>query len=175
MTRKESLLMKHAFVVMAACMIAVPASAQTPLKVCPDPSAPCRSKHKTFEKYELSFALPKAVRPNVAYTSAPFYAVVLKNFPDPECDQGEYSTNVEQVRQEAQRMFPGRKVFADNQCPDMGAVSYALNGKPTTNVFVAVYAGEARAEAAEVLAKAREKYPNARQVRMQVSFERIEQ
>jgi hypothetical protein len=175
MMQKESLLMKTAFIIMAACMIAVSTSAQTPLKVCPNPSAPCRSKHKSFEKYELSFTLPKVIKPNVAYTSSPFYAVILKSFSDPECDEGEYSTNVEQLRQEAQRMFPGRKVFADNQCPDMGAVSYALNGKPTANVFVAVYAGDTRAEAAEVLAKAREKYPNARQVRMQVSFERIEQ
>jgi len=82
---------------------------------------------------------------------------------------------VERLRQEAQKLFPGRKVFADNQCPDMGAVSYTLNGKPYANTFVAVYAGDAQAEAGQVLAKAREKYPNAKQVRMQVSFEQVEQ
>jgi hypothetical protein len=168
-------LIKSAFVIIAACMIVVSTGAQTPLKVCPNPTAPCRSKHKSFEKYELSFTLPKVIKPNVAYTSAPFYAVLLKSFSDPECDQGEYSANVEHLRQEAQRMFPDRKVFADNQCPDMGAVSYAFNGKPNANAFVAVYAGDTRAEAEQVLAKAREKYPNAMQMRMRVSFERIEQ
>jgi hypothetical protein len=174
-SRKESLMMKFVFIILTACVIVASTGAQTPLKVCPDPAAPCRSKHKSFEKYELSFTLPKVMKPNVAYTSTPFYAVVLKSFSDPECDEGEYSSNVEQVRLQAQRMFPGRKVFADNQCPDMGAVSYSLNKTPNSDVFVAVYAGETQAEAAEVLAKAKEKYPKARQVRMQASFERIEQ
>ena len=175
MMRKEGLLIKPAFIILAASVIVVSTGAQTLLKVCPDPSAPCRSKHKSFEKYELSFTLPKVIKPNVAYTSAPFYAVILESFSDPECDEGEYSTNVERLRQEAQRMFPGRKVFADNQCPDMGAVSYVLKGKPDASAFVAVYAGDTQPEAAQVLSKAREKYPKARQVRMQVSFESIEQ
>jgi hypothetical protein len=168
-------LIKSVFIVLAAGVMVVSTSAQTPLKVCPNPTAPCQSKHKSFEKYELSFTLPKRIKPNVAYTSAAFYAVILKTFSDPECDQGEYSTDVERLRQEAQKLFPGRKVFADNQCPDMGAVAYTLNGKPYAKTFVAVYAGDAQAEAGQVLAKAREKYPNARQVRMQVSFEQIDQ
>lgn len=166
---------KAIFVILTACAVAAPTGAQTPLKVCPNPAAPCQSKHKSFEKYELSFMLPKSIKPNVDYTSAPFYAVILKRFSDPECDEGEYSADVERLRQEAQKMFPGRKVFADNQCPDMGAVSYLTNGKPSSDTFVAVYAGDAQTEAAQILAKAREKYPNARQVRMQVSFQRIEQ
>jgi hypothetical protein len=156
-------------------MIVFSTSAQTSLKVCPNPAAPCQSKHKSFEKYELSFTLPKVIKPNVAYSSAPFYAVILKSFSEPECDQGEYSTDVERVRLDAQKMFPGRKVFADNQCPDMGAVAYTFNGKPNARVFVAVYAGDTQTDASQVLAKAKERYPNARQVRMQASFERIEQ
>jgi hypothetical protein len=168
-------LIKTLFTTLVAGIIATATGAQTPLKVCPDPVAPCQSKHKTFEKYELPFTLPKVIKPNVDYTSAAFYAVVLKNFSEPECDQGEYSTDVERFRRDAQRVFQGRKVFADNQCPDMGAVAYTLNGKPNAGAFVAVYAGATQAEAGQVLAKAREKYPNARQVRMQVSFQRIEQ
>ena len=168
-------MIKSVFIVLAAGMIFVSTSAQTPLRVCPDPTAPCKSKHKSFEKYELPFTLPKVIKPNVAYSSAPFYAVILKIFSDPECDQGEYSTNVERIRQEAQKLFPGRKVFADNQCPDMGAVAYTLNGKPYAKTFVAVYAGDAQTEAGQVLAKAKEKYPNAKQARMQVSFEQIDQ
>jgi hypothetical protein len=57
----------------------------------------------------------------------------------------------------------------------MGALGYTFNGKPNAKAFVAVYAGDTQTEAGPVLANAKEKYPNARQVRMQVSFERIEQ
>jgi hypothetical protein len=46
-----------------------------------------------------------------------------------------------------QKMFPERKVFADHQCPDMGAVSYVIAGQPADNgpgPFLAVYGGGRR-------------------------------
>ena len=150
-------------------------AAQTPLKVCPNPAAPCQSRHKTFEKYELSFQLPRSIKPNVAYKSASFYAVILKTFSDPECDQGEYSTGTERFRLQAQKLFADQKVFADNQCPDMGAVSYIIPGEQEAFSFVAVYAGESKAEGEQTLAKAKLQYKEAKLVKMQASFERIEQ
>lgn len=149
------------------------AMSQVTLKVCPNPSAPCQSKHKTFEKYELSFSLPKSIKPNTSYTTAPFYAVILKTFSEPECDQGEYSTETERYREQAQKTFPDRKVFADNQCPDMGAVGYIINGQSNTDTFVAVYAGANRAEGGQILTKAKQQYPDAKLVEMRASFEQI--
>lgn len=149
------------------------AMAQVPSKVCPNPAAPCQSKHKTFEKYELSFNLPRTIKPNTAYKSAPFYAVILKTFSEPECDQGEYSTETERYRQQAQKVFADRKVFADNQCPDMGAVGYIIDGQPNADTFVAVYAGATQAEGEQILAKAKRQHPDAKLVKMQASFEQI--
>jgi hypothetical protein len=154
---------------------AVSAAAQTPLKVCPNPSAPCQSKHKSFEKYELSFVLPKTIKPNVDYMSQTFFAVILKTLEDADCDQGEYSSAVEKLRVAAQKLFPDRKAFAQQQCPDMGAVAYTINGKSDATIFIAVYAGETKLEADQVLAKAKAKYSTAKVVKMQVDFQRIEQ
>jgi len=173
--RKQTDLIRFALAMAAAMMMMFSINAQAPLKVCPDPASPCKSKHKTFEKYELSFTLPKTIKPNVSYPSAPFYAIILKTMAEADCDQGEYSSATERFRMQAQKLFPDRKVFAENQCPDMGAVGYSINGKNNTKVFVAVYAGETQLEAEQVLAKAKEKYPDARVAKMRVSFEQIEQ
>ena len=72
-------------------------------------------------------------------------------------------------------MFPDRKVFADQQCPDMGAVSYTIGGKNNVNTFVAVYGGATRAEAETLLLKVKNKYPGASIKSMQVIFEQTEQ
>jgi hypothetical protein len=173
--RRQSRRAGFVFAILAAVTMTLMVGAQTPLKVCPDPSAPCKSKHKTFEKYDLSFTLPRAIKLNVTYQSTPFFAVILKNWADPDCDGGEYSSAIEQFRSQAQKSFPDRKAFADNQCPDMGTLGYVINGKPNVGAFVAVYAGETQAEADEVLARAKEKYKGARVAKMRVSFERIEQ
>ena len=159
----------------AMTAFAISAVAQTPLKVCPNPAAPCQSKHKTFEKYELSFVLPKRIKPNVDYSSQPFFAVILQTLKDADCDQGEYSSEVEKLRLQAQKLFPERKAFAQQQCPDMGAVAYAINGQSDATIFIAVYAGQTRPEALQVLAKAKATYPTAKVVKLQVSFQRIEQ
>jgi len=150
-------------------------------KVCPDPSAPCKSPDKEFAPYELSFALPKKLKPNADYTSASFQAVLLKTFTytaDNECDQGEYSSFIEREREEVQKMFPERKVFADHQCPDLSSVAYVIAGQPKDTgpgPFLAVYGGETRAEAEQVLRKVQANYPGAAIKTMQVSFSIIEQ
>ncbi|MGA9771520.1 MAG: hypothetical protein WBV94_20980 [Blastocatellia bacterium] len=161
--------------IMIAALIQSTVAAQAPLKVCPDPASPCKSRHKKFETYDLSFTLPKSIKPNVTYQSTPFFAVILKDWSDSDCDGGEYSTAIERFRVQAQKLFPDRKAFADNMCPDMGALGYVINGKPHVGAFVAVYAGDTQAAADEVLAKAKGKYKGARVAKMRASFERIEQ
>jgi hypothetical protein len=167
---------------LASCVLlisfSIAAHSQTPLKVCADPSAPCQSPNKAFAPYELSFHLPKRLKANVDYKSAPFFAVILKTkapTADEECDKGEYSSKLERERKQVQSLFPERKVFADNQCPDMGAVAYMINGKANTGMFLAVYGGETQMEAEVVLAKIRAKYRSASVKKMQVVFEQIEQ
>ena len=173
--RKEDHSVRIISAIMITAIMVLASGAQTPLKVCPNPASPCKSRHKQFETYDLPFTLPKTIKPNVTYHSAPFYAVVFKTWAESDCDQGEYSSATEQFRLQAQKLFPDRKVFASHQCPDMGALSYTINGKPDTSAFVAVYAGESQAEADQILQKAKPKYASARVARMRVGFERIEQ
>jgi len=130
-------------------------------KVCPDPEHPCGE----FKPYELSFDIKKKFDFDRAQDrSAPFFAVILKSgplcgIPEPE-------------RLEAQKLFPGRKVFVhQHQCQGFAdAVTYT-NVKPGTG-FLAVYAGETEAQArqllAEVKAKADARFKGANVRRMQV-------
>ncbi len=176
--RSHSVAICVGFALCLMILFAYDATAQAPLKVCADPSAPCKSPNKEFAQYELSFQLPKRLRPNVGYKSAPFWAVLLKSRsadPDADCDEGEFSSKLENERKKVQSMFPDRKVFADQQCPDMGAVSYTISGKNNVNTFVAVYGGATRAEAETLLLKLKSKYPGALVKSMQVSFEQTEQ
>jgi hypothetical protein len=153
--------------------------ARTGLEVCPKLSDRCDSPQKRFAPYELPFRLPKRLKANAAYESVAFYAVVLSRQRDPRCDAGEYTTGVEKFRREAQKLFPDRKVFADHQCPDMGAVAYTVKSGPdargVVEAFVAVYAGKTEAEARPVLKKARTRFPGAALQRMQVVYSRIVQ
>jgi hypothetical protein len=155
------------------------ASAQTPAKVCPNPAAPCKSKHREFYPYDLSFTLPTKIKPNIDYKSAPFFAVILKEnikvSETEECDGGEYHKRVEADRKKIQTSFPDKKVFASYQCPDMGALSYTVNGQPLNINFIALYAGETQAEADLTLLLAKSKFPKATLKKMQVIFNRIEQ
>jgi hypothetical protein len=171
-----------AFILLAACALLTAGSnstyAQAQLKVCANPSAPCQSQVKEFAPYELSFELPKRLKPNVDYRSVPFFAVILRNKagdPDTDCDQGEYSSRLERERKQLQARFPDHKVFADHQCPDMGAVSYVINGKRNTSTLLAIYGGNTREESELVLAKLKSNYRGAAVRRVQVVFERIEQ
>jgi hypothetical protein len=154
-------------------------SAQTPLKVCPNPSAPCKSKHREFYPYDLSFTLPAKIKGNVDYKSAPFFAIMLKEnikvSESEECDGGEFHKRIEADRKKIQAAFPDKKVFASYQCPDMGALTYMVNGQPLNDNFIALYAGETQAEADLTMLFAKSKYPKALVKKMQVIFNRIEQ
>lgn len=146
--------------------------------VCPDPAASCRHPLKTFAPYELPFRLPQKIKPNTEYKSEPFYGVLLKTYKltaVDECDEGEYSSTLEAERKRVQSVFPRKKAFAAPQCPDMGAVSYIIDGKADTARFLAIYGGRTAREAQQVLAKIKSKYPGATVKRMQVVFEQIMQ
>ncbi|HEX8463830.1 MAG TPA: hypothetical protein VF627_04360 [Abditibacterium sp.] len=145
------------------------------LDVCPNPSQPCRSADKLFAPYELSFRLPTRLKPNTAYRSVPFYAVVVdrRRSASTDCDAGEFTTSVERERKKAQALFPTRKAFSSPQCPDMSALSYLIDGKNNTQVFTAIYAGKTRREAQNVLGKAKNHFPDAKVHRMQAAFEVI--
>jgi hypothetical protein len=160
-------------------VINITTGAQTPLKVCPNPAAPCKSRHRDFYPYDLSFNLPAKIKVNTDYKSAPFFAVMLKEniqvSPNEECDGGEFHKRVESERKTIQTIFPDKKVFASYQCPDMGALSYTVNGKAANENFIALYAGETQAEANQALFLAQIKYPKATLKKMQVIFNQIEQ
>ncbi|MBI3650001.1 MAG: hypothetical protein HY231_03005 [Acidobacteria bacterium] len=170
----------HRLVVLLAIGALVPCSpAQTPLKVCPNPVAPCKSKHREFYPYDLSFTLPAKIKVNTDYTSAPFFAVMLKDkiqvAEKEECDGGEFHTRVENERKKIQTLFPDKKVFASYQCPDMGALSYTVYGKPLNDNFIALYAGDTLEKANQTLALAKTKYPKATLKKMQVGYNQIDQ
>src|SRR4051812_46646159 len=170
-------ILKFALAVSFVFLVNVSTAAQGGV-VCGDPKAPCKSPHKEFAPYELSFKIPTRIRANTDYTSQVFFAVLLKriaNMSDEDCDQREYGSKPENERKRVQAQFPDRKVFASFQCPDMGAVSYMVNGKNDTSTFLAIYGGQTQAEAEDVLAKVKAKYPSASVKRMQVVFEQIEQ
>jgi len=148
----------------------------TQLSICSDPQnpRPClQAKGRSFAPYELPFALPASLKRNLEYRSVPFYGVILKSHieipQEMECDQDEYNSVVEKERQQAQALFPERKVFGESQCPDMGALSYWIEGQSSFDDRVMVYGGVTLKEAIEVLEKAKAKYPQAVIKKMQVS------
>jgi hypothetical protein len=164
---------------LAISAINLPTDAQTVLKVCPNPAAPCKSKHREFYPFDLSFTLPAKIKANVDYKSAPFFAVMLKDkiqvSANEECDGGEFHKRVENERKTMQTIFPDKKVFASYQCPDLGALSYTANGQDLNDNFIALYAGETQEEAKQTLFLAQIKYPKATLKKMQVSFSQIDQ
>jgi hypothetical protein len=142
------------------------------------PSGSVSRPYKSFAPYELAFGLPKSIEPNMPYRSVPFYAVVLKVAPkgaEQDCDGGEFSIAWENERKRVQKSFPQRKVFADHQCPDMGAVSYTIDGKFNTRPFIAIYGGATRKEAEVVRSKIKKSYRAASIKRISVSYEQIMQ
>jgi hypothetical protein len=151
--------------------------------VCPDPEKPCQHREKTFDEWELSFKMPARLKANTPYSSAPFYAVILKTYPmEEECDGGEYIERVETDRRREQRNQLERKVFASYQCPNMASVGYDFDGRKDASgenvalgVFIALYAGESRAEAEETLRFMKSEYPQAQLKQMTAYYEKIEQ
>lgn len=151
--------------------------------VCPIPNKPCKHRDKEFAEWELSFRLPAKITPNKTYTSAPFYAVLLKTHKSVEdCDGGEFINALEDERKDLQKSHPDRKVFASYGCPNMDAAGYDFEGRwdkakemMLIDNFIAIYAGTS-AEEAEVLRRSmRDEYPQAVVKRMTVNWERIEQ
>jgi hypothetical protein len=179
MKHTKTLAVFISFLIFTGCLFLPTSQAQTPLKVCPNPAAPCKSKHRNFYPFDLSFNLPAKIKPNVDYKSAPFFAIMLKDkiqvSEKEECDGGEFHTRIENDRKKIQTLFPDRKVFASYQCPDMGALTYIGNGNPLNDNFIAVYAGETQAEANLTLAFVQSKYPKATLKKMQVIYNLIDQ
>ena len=167
-----------AFCIINAFLI-VSGVAQTPLKVCPNPTAPCASKHKDFAAYEMPFKLPTKIKPNTLYKSEAFYAVIFKDkikvSEKEECDGGEYHKRIENERKQTQKLYPERKVFAAYQCPDMAAIVYEINGQSYNENFLAVYGGTTLEEANQVLEQAKVKFPKAIIKKMRAVFENIQQ
>lgn len=151
--------------------------------VCSDPKKPCQRKDKHFENWELSFKMPAKLQPNKPYKSAPFYALILKDYAaDEDCDGGEYVEAIEAERKEEQANQPIRKVFASYQCPDMAAVDYDFAGKWTKDKesraighFLAIYAGNTKAEADELLNSMKSNYPEAVVKQMTASYEMLQE
>ncbi len=157
-----------------------PTPAYSGLAVCSRPGDRCDSPQKQFDAFELPLRLPRRLKANALYGSVPFYAVVLRRDSDPACDGGEYSVALERFRVAAQTRFPGRKVFADHQCPNMTAVGYTFLGErraqsSAVESFVAVYAGKSAAEGRSVLETARQRFPKATLHRMRVNYSWIVQ
>ena len=167
------------FFCLLTTLLVFSAFAQTPLKVCPDPAAPCTSNHKEFAPYEMPFKLPAKIKPNTDYKSEPFFAVILKDkikvSAQEECDGGEFHKRIENERKQTQKVYSDRKVFAAYQCPDMAAITYEINGKAYNENFVAVYGGTTQEEANQVLVKVKVKYTKADVKKMRVLFENIQQ
>jgi len=80
-----------------------------------------------------------------------------------------------QQREAAQKLFPGRKVFAAHQCPDMGAVLYQVKGQPYNAFFIAMYGGTTLEEARQVLAQVRGKFSRPSVKEMQAVYTRLEE
>jgi hypothetical protein len=149
--------------------------------VCPDPAKPCHHKNKKFDDWELSFKLPAKLVPNKTYSSAPFYALILKEYGYVEdCDGSEFVIAEEEERKALQRTQPTRKVFVDYQCPNMAAVGYDFEGRADSEKvlisnFLAIYAGQTKAEANALLAELKGKYPKAVIKRMTANYEDMQQ
>jgi hypothetical protein len=151
--------------------------------VCPDPKKPCHHREKQFEDWQLSFQMPAKIIANKTYKSAPFYALILKKYPE-GCnpDEMDADTAVEAERVQIQKKLPTRKVFAEYDCPNMDAVGYDFEGKMDAegerfliSQYIAVYAGETEDEADTLLDEISKQFPEAEIKKMTAHWERIEQ
>ena len=149
-------------VALALALAAFPpeARAEAP-KVCFEPARPCAG----FKANDLSFPLANDGRARAEQRSAPFFAVILKTAKGCTVKRAEAD--------EIQALFPDRKVFHSRfECDGdvENNVSYS-NLDPRAG-FIAVYAGEGRAAAGEMLArvKAMKRFPGANLRGMQVIY-----
>jgi hypothetical protein len=127
------------------------------------------------------FQTAREACPNKIYNSAPFYALILKEYGDVEdCDGGEYVIAAEDERKKLQRTQPTRKVFVDYQCPQYGGRRLRLSGRADServliSNFLAIYAGQTKAEADALLAELKAKYPKAVIKQMTATYEDMQQ
>jgi hypothetical protein len=148
--------------------------------VCPEPLKPCHHADREFADWELPFKLPAKIVANKTYSSASFYAVILKKYDD-GCDEMDYDSKIEAERIRTQKAFPNRKVFAEYSCPNLDAVHYDFAGKRDASServlfmdYIAVYAGETEAEARALLDEVQEDFPQATLKKMTADYERLE-
>lgn len=152
-------------------------------RVCGDPGEPCEHKEKEFAEWELTFKLPAKISANKLYRSAPFYAVLLKTYESVEdCDGGEFIEAIEAERRREQSQNFLNKVFASYSCPNMDAIGYEFDGAndpKTGNTlianFIAIYAGDTKAEADKLLQELKGRYAKGVVKKMVANYERIEQ
>ena len=131
--------------------------------VCPDPTVRCRTSVE-FQPYQLPFRVPADA---VILETEKFYVVILKSVRDTSQDCTTFIPEAERL--EAQRLFPRHKVFA-SRCSEPGELFY--EGVAPEMMFMAVYAGRTRAEAAAVLAKVKAtgRFPGANLRRTSTGF-----
>ena len=131
--------------------------------VCPDPTVRCRTSVE-FRPHQLPFRVPPS---GIIFETEKFYMVVLKSVRRVE---GDCATPVpEEERVEAQKLFPRHKVFA-SRCFEPDELYY--EGVEPDTMFMAVFAGRTRAEAAAMLAKvnATGRFPGAYLKRTSTGF-----
>lgn len=130
-------------------------------RVCPDPRRPCPG----FKAHDLSFVLSRDGLARAEQRSAEYFAVVLRSAR--HCAIGE------RARLEAQRLFPGRKVFSQRfECDDDVENNVHYSPVDPQIGFLAVYAGSNRREADATLAAVRRtgRFPGAYLRRLRVVF-----
>lgn len=166
-----------------SCMIVVTAStavSQTANAVCPDPTKPCHHRQKKFDSWELTFRMPAKLVDNKTYSSAKFYAVIVKTYGlDADCGDNDYLEAAERDRKELQKKYPTQKVFGSYMCPNLSGVGYEFAGKwdkthdsVLIDNFIAVYAGT-KAEAERIQGELKAQFPDAMVKQMTASYERL--
>ena len=130
-------------------------------KVCFEPARPCAG----FKANDLSFPLATNGKARAERRSAPFFAVILKTARRCAVKSAEAD--------EIQALFPDRKVFYSRfECDGDAENNVTYSNVDSKAAFIAVYAGEGRATAGEMLArvKSMNRFPGANLRGMQVIF-----
>lgn len=128
-------------------------------RVCFEPARPCPG----FRANDLSFPLDREPRARPGQRSAPFFAVILRTAK--RCAVSRADADA------IQALFPERKVFYTRfECDEDVENNVSYSNVDANAGFIAVYAGEGRAAASEVLAKVKsmKRFPGANLRSMQV-------
>lgn len=128
-----------------------------PGRVCPDPARPCAG----FRPHDLSFVLPRDGVARPEFRSDAFYAVILRS--------GRPCAVSERDRRAAQAALPRGKVFANRfECGGDVENAVTYTGVDSRFGFLAVYAGDTRAQADSTLSRVRAtgRFPGANLRRM---------